>query len=124
MSSRRLQDMSSRHLQDMSSRRLQDMSSRRLQDMSSRRLQRKNFLSSKTSSRRLGRRKVVTLQSCWRRLQDVWKTKKCLLGHFSAIDFLICNSLSTWSAFTWNMNPGIKDHKTLMWSLNVTLISQ
>ena len=41
---------------------LQDISSRRLQDMSSRRLQRNNFLSSKTSSRRLAR--------C---LQDVFK---------------------------------------------------
>ena len=55
ISSRRLQDMSSRHLQDMSARHLHDMSSRRLQDM---------------SSRRLGRRKIVTLKTCWRRLQD------------------------------------------------------
>ena len=74
---------------------LQDMSSRRLQDMSSRRLQRNNFSSSKTSSRRLarglenvfktssrrlGRRKIVTLKTCWRRLEDVFKTNKCLLG--------------------------------------------
>ena len=64
MSSRHLQDMSSRRLQDMSSRRLQDMSSRGLQDISSRRLQRNNFSSSKTSSRRLGRRKIVTLKTC------------------------------------------------------------
>ena len=34
----------------------------------------------KTSSRRLGRRKIVTLKTCWRRLQDVLKTNKCLLG--------------------------------------------
>ena len=41
-----------------------------------------------TSSRRLGRRKIATLKTCWRRLrdmswrriQDVLKTKKCLLG--------------------------------------------
>ena len=64
----------------------------------SRRLQRNNFLSSKTSSRRLGRRKIVTrclgrrkivtLKTFWRRLQDmsrrrlqdVFKTNKCLLG--------------------------------------------
>ena len=54
-----------------------------------RRLQRNNFSSSKTSSRRLGRRKIVTLKTCWRRLQDmswrrlqdVLKTSKCLLGN-------------------------------------------
>ena len=42
----------------------------------------------KTSSRRLGRRKIVMLKTCWRRLQDmswrrlqdVLKTNKCLLG--------------------------------------------
>ena len=49
-----------------------------LQDMSSRRLQRNNFSSSKASceisSRRLGRRKIVTLKMCWRRLQDIsWR---------------------------------------------------
>ena len=70
MSSRHLQDMSSRHLQDMSSRHLQDMSSRRLQDMSSRRLHRNNFLSSKTSSRRL--------QDVLRDIfKTSWKTKNC-----------------------------------------------
>ena len=59
---------------------------------SSRRLQRNNFsfstTSCKMSSRRLGRRKIVTLKTCWRRfqdmpwrcLQDVFKTNKCLLG--------------------------------------------
>ena len=60
-----------------------------LEDMSSRRLQHNNFLSSKTSSRRLQRWKIVTLKTCWtrlqemssRRLQDVFKTKKCLLGY-------------------------------------------
>ena len=42
----------------------------------------------KTSSRRLGRRKIVMLKTCWRRLQgmswrrlqDVLKPNKCLLG--------------------------------------------
>ena len=46
------------------------------------------LFASKTSSRRLGRRKIVTLKTCWRRLQDIsWrrlqdvlKTNKCLLG--------------------------------------------
>ena len=101
---RRLQDMSSRRLQDMSSRRLQDMSSRclqdvfsvtifrlrkRLQDMSSRYVQ-DVF---KTSSRRLGRQKIVTLKTCWRgledmslrRLEDVFKTNKCLLGYYTLL---------------------------------------
>ena len=78
-------------------------SSRHVFKTSSRRLQRNNFLSSKTSSRRLarclqgvfktssrrfcktssrrlGRRKIVTLKKCWRRLQDVFKINKCLLG--------------------------------------------
>ena len=79
-------------LSKTSSRHLQDMSSRRLEDMSSKSLQRNNFLSSKTSSRRLAR----CLQDVFaKRLQDVfktsWKTKicyaedvlktsKCLLG--------------------------------------------
>ena len=85
---RGLQDMSSRHLQDVFSvtifrlpRRLQDV----LQEVfktSSKRL-------CKTSSRRLGRRKIVTLKTCWRRfqdmsgrrLQDVFKTNKFLLGY-------------------------------------------
>ena len=100
---RRLQDMSSRRLQDISSRRLQEMSWRRLQDIlgvTIFRLPRhledvfKTFCEMpsrhlcKTSSRRLGRREVITLTTCWRRpqdmswrrLQDLWKTKKCLLG--------------------------------------------
>ena len=34
----------------------------------------------KTSSRRLGRRKIVTLKTCWKHYQDVFKTSKCLLG--------------------------------------------
>ena len=44
----------------------------------------------KTSWRRLGRRKIVTLKTCWRRsedmssrrLQDVLKTNNCLLGKY------------------------------------------
>ena len=92
---RGLQDMSSRHLQEMSSRRLQDMSWRRLEDVFSvtifclsRRLARGLQDVFKTSSKRLGRRKIVTLKMCWRRLQDmswrrledVYKTNKRLLG--------------------------------------------
>ena len=80
MSSRRLQDMSSRRLQDMPSRSLQDMSSRRLQDVFSVTIFR--FPSRlqdvfKRSSRRLarclqdaGKRKIVTLKTFWRNLQD------------------------------------------------------
>ena len=53
------------------------------------------FFVFKTSSRRLGRRKIVTLKTCWRRLQDMssrrledfLKTRKCLLGCL-----WICNS--------------------------------
>ena len=79
-------------------RRPQDMSSRHVFKMSSRRLHHNNFSSSKTVSRRLcktswrrlGRRKIVTLKTCWRllqdiswrRLQNVLKTKKCLLGRY------------------------------------------
>ena len=32
------------------------------------------------SSRRLERRKTITLKTCWRHLEDVLKAKKCLLG--------------------------------------------
>ena len=72
MSWRRLQDMSSRRLQDMSSRHPQDLSSRRLQDVFSVRLLVRGLENVfKTSSRRLGRRKIVTLKRCWRRLQDM-----------------------------------------------------
>ena len=67
-------------------------SSKHVFKTSSRRLQRNNFSSPKTSCERswkrlLGRRKIVTLKTCrrrlqdisWRRLQDVLKTNKCLL---------------------------------------------
>ena len=56
-----------------------------------------------TSSRRLGRRKIATLKTCWRRLQDmswrriqeVLKTNKCFLGsnnsgHSSLGGFVAC----------------------------------
>ena len=87
MSSRRLLDMYSRRLQDMSSRRLQDVFSGTIFCLS-RRLARGLENVFKTSSRRLGRRKIVTLKTCWRRLQgmswrrlqDVLKPNKCLLG--------------------------------------------
>ena len=44
-------------------------------------------------ARRLGRRKIVTLKTCWRRLQDlswgrvedIFKTNKCLLGNLKII---------------------------------------
>ena len=89
---RRLEDMSSRHLQDMSWRRLEDVFSltifrlrRCLQDVF------------KTSSRRLGRRKIVTLKTFsrhvlkkpWRRLEDVLKSNKCLLGCYLYIYLFI-----------------------------------
>ena len=61
MSSRRLQDISSRHLQGMSSIILENIFSA-------------TCLSSKTSSRLLVRRKIVTLKTCWRRFQDMsWR---------------------------------------------------
>ena len=61
---RRLQDLSSRRLQeiyiqDMSSRCLQDMSWRRLKDVSS-------------VWRRLGRRKIGTLKTCWKPTNVCW----------------------------------------------------
>ena len=51
----------------------------RLEEMSStsRRLQCNNFSSSKRSSKRLERRKVVTLKTFWRRVQDMaWRQTK------------------------------------------------
>ena len=73
-----------RHVFKTSPRYVLKTSSRYVFKTYSRRLQRNNFFSSKTSSRRLARRKVVTLKTCWthvlRRLEDVFKTNKCLLG--------------------------------------------
>ena len=64
-----------------SSRLLGDVLSRRVLKTSSKRLQRNNFLSSKTSwrrlegvlqvGRRLERRKIVTLKTSWRRLEGM-----------------------------------------------------
>ena len=111
MYSRHLQDMSSRHLQDISSRRLQDMSSRRLQgvfnvtifrlprllqdislrhlqDMSSRHLQ-------DMSSRRLQDVLEDVKLLRWRRLQDVFKTNKCLLRTGFHLHTNILNQIST-----------------------------
>ena len=89
---------SSRYVFKMFSRHVFKTSSRHVFKTSWRHLQRNNFSSYKTSSRRLqevlrevlktssrrlGRRRIVTLKPCWRRLQDVFKTKKCLLGSFT-----------------------------------------
>ena len=65
MSSRCFQDISSTHFQDIFTRRLQDMSLRRLEDLFSVKSFRLPM-----SSRRLGRRKTVTLKTSSRRLQD------------------------------------------------------
>ena len=54
----------------MSSGRLQEMSLRQLQDMSSRRLEEVFSVTNFRLPRRLGKRKIVTLKTCWRRLQD------------------------------------------------------
>ena len=78
-----LQDMSSRHVFKTTSGHVFKTPSRYVFKTSSRHV-------FKTSSRRLGIGKIVTLRTCWRRLQemswrrleDVFKTKKCLLGRF------------------------------------------
>ena len=72
---RRLQDMSSKRLQDRSSKCLQDMSSRRLQDVFSVTIFHLSRRLWKTSSRRLGRRKIIMLKTCWRRLQDMFSRR-------------------------------------------------
>ena len=87
-------ETSLRHVFKTSSRHVFKTSSRHVFNTSSRRLQRKNVSSSKTPSRRRGRQKIVTLKTCWRllqgmswrRLQDVLKTNKCLLGKFVFIN--------------------------------------
>ena len=101
VSSRRLQDMSSKHLEDKSSRRLQDGFSVTFFRLL-RRLQHVLQDVFKTSSRRLGRRKIVTLKMCWRRLRDmswrrlenVFKSNKCLLGRYKS---------ATWK-WAWSSN--------------------
>ena len=99
-----------RHLQNMSSTRLQDLFSRRPQDAfsitifrlprflqaSSRRIQGVLQDVFKTSSRHLGRWKTDTLKTYWRslqdmscrRLEDVLKTNKCLLGQTNLLFYL------------------------------------
>ena len=82
---------SSRHVFKKSSRYVFKTYSRHVFKTSWRRLQRNIFSSSiqdvlrdvfKTSWSRLGRRKFVMLKTCWKRLQDVLKINKCLLGMF------------------------------------------
>ena len=125
---RRFQDVFWRRRRKTSSRRLHDVfiktnvcweiwpvnilfasetSWRRLQDMSSRRLARGLENVFKTSSRRLGRRKIVTLKTCWRhlqdmswrRLQDLLKTNKCLLGSHCNRRSDIADSLAFFKRF-------------------------
>ena len=87
-SSRHVFKASSRHvfetcLQDVFKTCLQDVFKTCLQDVfktSSRRLQRSNFSSSKTSSRRLQDILEDVKLLRWRRVEDVFKTNKCLLG--------------------------------------------
>ena len=74
--------MSSRHVFETSSRHVFKTSSRNVFKTSWGHLHCNNFPSSKTSSRCLRRQKVVTLKTCWRRLKDIIKTNKCLLGCF------------------------------------------
>ena len=75
---------SSRHVFKTSSRHVFKTSSRHVFKTSSRRLQRNNFSSSKTSWRRLARCLQDVLEEVkllrWRRVEDVFKTNKCLLG--------------------------------------------
>ena len=69
---------------------------------SSRRLERRKIV---TPSRFFGRRKIVTLKTCWRRLQDmswrrlqdVLKINKCLLGRCSLKEVF----WKTQGAVTW-----------------------
>ena len=72
-------------LEDIIERRLANMSWRRLEDAlkKSWRCFRKTYCKYvlKTSSRGLGRRKVLR----WRRLEDVLENKKCLLGYYIAL---------------------------------------
>ena len=83
MSSRHVFKTSSRHVFKTSSKHVFKTLSRHVFKTSLSHFQRNNFSSSKTSSRRLGRRKLLR----WRRaedvfcLQDVFKANKCLLGY-------------------------------------------
>ena len=83
---------SSRYVFKTSSRHVFKTSSRHVFKTSSRRLQRNNFSSSKTSCKRSSKRLCKTssrrIQDVledvkllrWRRVEDVFKTNKCLLG--------------------------------------------
>ena len=99
---------SSRHVFKTYSRHVFKTSLRHVLKTSSRLLLRNNFSSSKTSckrsSRRLGRRKIVTLKTCWRRLQDMswwrlqdaFKTNKCFLGEMITIWKLVNLGAENW----------------------------
>ena len=99
--------MSPRHLEDVLKTCLEDISWRLLQDGFSvtifrlpRHLQDILWDVFKTSLKRVRRWKIVTLKMCWRRLpgmswrrlQDIFKTNKCLLGCIWNIlmIFLVC----------------------------------
>ena len=82
--------MFSRYVFKTCSRRLQDISSRHLQDVS--------WDVSKASdvfNICLGRQKILTLKLCWRCLQDVLETNKCMLC--KKVTFMhYGNSTSSW----------------------------
>ena len=83
-SSRRLQDRSSRRLQDRSSRRLQVMSSRRHQDVFSVTIFRLPRRLARGLQNVFAKRLQDVLEDVkvlrWRRVEDVFKTNKYLLG--------------------------------------------
>ena len=79
-SSRHVFKTSSRHVFKTFSRYVFKTSSRHVFKTSSRPLQRNNFLSSKTSWRRLEDVLEDVKLLRWRHVEDVFKTNKCLLG--------------------------------------------
>ena len=83
---------SSRYVFETSSRHVFNTSSTHVLKTSWRRLQRNSFSSSKTSSRRLARRKIVTLKTCWRRFQD----QQMFAGIFASTRQKICFPLPEW----------------------------
>ena len=106
VSSRYVFKTSWRHVLKTFSRRIFKTSSRRIFKTSSRRLQGNSSLSSKTSWGRLARCLEDILEDLkllrWRRVEDVFKTNKCLLGcnmrkpwhflfYFSLLQFLYFN---------------------------------
>ena len=99
---RRLQDvwmMSWKHLANKSRKRLQDVFKTSC-EISSRRI-------SKTSWRRLGRRKIVTLKTSWRRLQDMsWRRLEDVLDinkMFTRISVLIHGLLRNLNQYLTNL---------------------